>query len=157
VARDPAIGTRDCPKCRKAIDRRATFCTSCKQLVATHVVCGSCGELHVPDDLELCWKCGARMRADDKILCPRCFDWSGYEDEFPCEKCGFDPNRPPEATPVGGSAATSTVGVSDGSSLGNGAERAAAEVNGTLVQCPTCYSTVKAGPRCSVCTAVMEI
>src|SRR5207248_1436687 len=94
---DRRFGERFCPKCEKAIDRRATYCIHCKQTIAANIACPHCQEPRVPDDLELCWKCGQRMRQEEQIDCPSCFSWRGYESQFPCQNCGFDPKA--EAAP----------------------------------------------------------
>lgn len=165
---DKNIGERPCPNCSKMIDRRATVCRHCKQTIASHVTCPHCQEPRVPNDLEFCWKCGLKMRDGEKIECPRCFSFQGYENEFPCPICGFDPKEPEPI--VVAAAFTSTTGydggLSAGVSTGNDGAPAISvpapdpepepEPVVSLVQCPTCYSMVEAGPRCSVCTGLLN-
>jgi hypothetical protein len=161
VQPDKPAGDRPCPNCSKPVDSRAAFCIHCKQTVATHVVCPHCQEAHVPSDLELCWKCGLRMREDEQVDCPQCFSWRGYEEQFPCPHCGYDPKAgvapvPPVGDPI------LTVNADDGG--GNG--KVSAEPPGSapltpppplpLVQCSICYSMVEPGPRCPICTSVLE-
>ncbi|HEY6141046.1 MAG TPA: tubulin-like doman-containing protein [Thermoanaerobaculia bacterium] len=158
------FGERPCPKCDKPIDRRAAFCIHCRQTIAAHIDCPHCQEPRVPDDLELCWKCGQRMRQEEQIDCPSCFSWRGYESQFPCQNCGFDPNveatavlppaMSPAAPPVAGprmltvaDPAPPTAAVAD---------PPLAVAVAAPVQCPICYSQVDAGPRCSICNALLQ-
>jgi hypothetical protein len=159
---DKRIGDRPCPNCSKSIDSRAVFCVHCKQTIASHVTCPHCQEAHVPGDLELCWNCGLRMREDEQIDCAQCFSWRGYEEQFPCPLCGFDPKVGIAPVAAAGDPILS-VRTDDGD--GNG--KASAEPPGpaplpppvpmALVQCPICYSMVEPGPRCPICTSVLEI
>jgi hypothetical protein len=161
VQPDKRAGDRPCPNCSKPVDARATFCIHCKQTIATHVVCPHCQEPHVPNDLDLCWKCGLRMREDEQIDCPQCFSWRGYEDQFPCPHCGYDPKAGVAPVPPAGHPLI-TVRAADGG--GNG--KATAEppepepptppAELPLTQCSICYSMVEPGPRCPVCTSVLE-
>jgi predicted RNA-binding Zn-ribbon protein involved in translation (DUF1610 family) len=160
VTPDKGVGVRDCPNCGKSIDRRATFCIHCQKIVAQHVPCPNCQEPRVPDDLDFCWKCGLKMREEEKIECPRCFSWRGYENEFPCTVCGFDPKADP-AQEAGGDASSPSDSATGQNAAGAGASHdpAAApppEPSLPLVQCPTCYSMVEPGPRCSVCEGLLE-
>lgn len=157
AATEKSAGERPCPSCAQPIDRRATFCVHCKKTVARHVTCPHCQEPRVPDDLEFCWKCGLKMREEEKIECPRCFSFRGYEREFPCPVCGFDLS--PEAAASDGSASALLASVSSGGN--GGAPRPAPpepepEPMTALVQCPTCYSMVTSGPRCAVCSGLLE-
>jgi hypothetical protein len=101
------------------------------------------------------------MREDEQIDCPQCFSWRGYEEQFPCPHCGYDPKAgvaplPPVGHPL------ITVRAADGG--GNGkvtaeppepeAPTPPAEL--PLTQCSICYSMVEPGPRCPVCTSVLE-
>jgi hypothetical protein len=147
------------------IDRRAIFCRHCKQTIAQHVQCPNCQEPRVPDDLEFCWKCGLKMRTDERIECPRCFSWRGYEDEFPCRVCGFDPKEPiTEAAgavpgvegPMGAQPAASGMPEGSGGMPLPAAVAPEPAPAPAQVQCPTCYSMVEAGPRCSVCSGLLE-
>lgn len=165
VAPDKNIGERPCPNCHELIDRRAIFCRHCKQTIAQHVPCPHCQEPRVPDDLEFCWKCGLKMRDDEKIECPRCFSWRGFEEEFPCHVCGFDPKEPnPEPAVASTPAADNSMDVRPADDAipgrnGNSprpVEEATSAPTPALVQCPTCYSMVEPGPRCSVCTGLLE-
>jgi len=152
-----SAGDRPCPNCDKPVDRRAVFCRHCKQTIARHVACPHCQEPRVPDDLELCWKCGLKMREEEKIECPRCFSFRGYEREFPCPTCGFDLTEE-SAAPASSDSSGSASGI--GSNGGNGSppRRPAQEPEAAalMVQCPTCYSMVTEGPRCSVCSGLLE-
>jgi hypothetical protein len=147
------VAERPCPSCGESIDVRAVFCRHCRQTVAQHVTCSHCGETRVPDDLEHCWKCGTRMRAAEKIDCPQCFSFHGYEAEFPCPICGYNLNgtspKPEETAPPP---------VSSLSGLGKTVqpeEQIAAPPPAQLIECPTCYSMVEPGPRCSVCQGLL--
>jgi len=158
-----SVGERPCPNCGRQIDRRATFCVHCKKTVATHVTCPHCQEPRVPDDLALCWRCGQRMSDEDMIDCPQCFDFRGFKSAFPCPSCGFDLAAAPAGAAAG---AASPIAAPNGSGAAatadNGGPRLTAEVvvepppAAGLVQCPTCYSMVKAGPNCAVCSGLLE-
>ena len=153
---DKSVGERPCPNCGQGVDRRAIYCTHCKKIVARHVPCPHCQEPRVPDDLELCWKCGLRMREEEKIDCPRCFSFRGYEREFPCPTCGFDLTEENAVPAASGSDGVPSAGY--GTNGGNGAppSREPEPPVPIQVQCPTCYSMVAAGPRCEVCSGLLE-
>jgi len=156
-----SYGERPCPSCGLPVDRRAVFCRHCKQTVARHVRCPHCQEARVPDDLEVCWKCGLKMRDEEQIDCPRCLSFRGYLEDFPCAVCGFDPRQPPEEMEVDGETAASVPPESprSGTSSGNGGSpppATASEPAEDLVQCPTCYSLVNTGLRCSICSGLLE-
>ena len=100
----PETMTRPCPACEKEINIRAVFCTFCKKEVSRHIECPHCGELRVPDDMNICWKCGRSLQSDEKIECPKCFSFKGYRNEFPCKVCGCslgDERKAGEAEPTG--------------------------------------------------------
>jgi hypothetical protein len=146
---------RPCPKCAKPVDQRATYCTSCKQSIATHVSCPHCQESRVPDDLDFCWKCGLRMREGEQVECPQCFSWRGYEDEYPCPICTFDLKNG-GATPPIGSPILTIVAEDNAADVVTVAEPMPA-MTPVLVQCSTCYSNVAPGARCSVCDTPLEV
>ncbi len=149
----PKPSERPCLNCGKSIDRRAIFCIHCKKAIARHIPCPHCKEPRVPDDLKFCWRCGLELQEEEKIECPRCFSWRGYKREFPCQICGF------ELTSEQMAAAYNSVPESRHSSTkSTGSEPSqAAPVPAAKIQCPTCYSMVEAGPRCSVCAGLLEI
>ncbi len=161
VTPDKSVGERPCPNCNKSIDRRAVFCTHCKKTIARHIPCPHCQEPRIPNDLEFCWKCGLKMRDEEKIECPRCFSWRGYEAEFPCPECGFNPKEDVRQGSIAPGAEVSPAALGDVSGRVNAPERSVvtepvAQPIVALVQCPTCYSMVEPGPRCSVCTGLMD-
>lgn len=166
VLPDKRFGERACPNCRTSIDRRAIYCTHCREMIAQPVACPHCEEPRVPSDLEFCWKCGHKMREEEQLDCPRCFSWRGRMDQFPCPHCSFDPtgSEDPGPGPVG----TTVLSVADPTPPETAAaptdERSAPSAATTvqeplpvtLVQCPICYSMVAPEAQCSVCTAVLE-
>ena len=152
---------RACPNCRESIPIRATFCTHCKQKIAVNEPCPHCNEA-VPNDLESCWNCGNHLRRGNWIDCPECHAWSGYEDELPCPECGHDPRRATSPTDdgpsvsSGGAAGATPKPSDDGFEMPpTPAPVADSEEAPSSVECPTCYTLVAAGPRCSECDGLL--
>jgi hypothetical protein len=146
------FGDRPCPKCAKPVDKRAIYCTHCKQTIAKHVACPNCNEPRVPDDLELCWKCELPMRHDAQIDCPQCFSWRGYEDAFPCPNCGYDPKLGPVMPIAEPPPPDNVAQMPDPAPIATAAQ----PLHDVLVQCTTCYANVKQDARCAVCDNVLE-
>jgi hypothetical protein len=170
---------RPCPRCGESIDARAIVCRYCKEAFASHMTCPHCGEERVPDDLENCWRCGNKIRDIERIECPQCFGFVGFESEFPCPHCGYDPRgrfeeeyaaeaadgpTAPEAEPEMGAAAAAAPQDEEpgGSEESKGVpppptdRGAIREDSKKQVECPTCFSMVAAGPKCSVCGGLLD-
>ncbi len=101
------------------------------------------------------------MRDEEQIDCPRCLSFRGYPEDFPCSVCGFDLAQQVEEVEVSGETPGSVPPVDPfpGASSGNGGSPAPAAVDepaADLVQCPTCYSLVNTGPRCSICSGLLD-
>lgn len=165
---DRSFGERDCPKCGRAIDRRAIYCTHCKETIAEHVPCPNCREPRVPSDLELCWSCGQKMREEERIECSRCFSWQGYANELPCPNCGFDPDADAVTAAVAGTPVLPISTRQERESAfpggGNGHGESPADLTDAFpivtmpaarVQCPICYDLVDPGALCAVCGGVL--
>ncbi|MCG8455098.1 MAG: zinc ribbon domain-containing protein [Holophagales bacterium] len=164
---------RPCPNCGEEIDVRARRCRHCKNHVAEIRPCPTCGA-KVPSDFEECWSCGEKLRRGEKMECPECHAFQGYIDEFPCPECSYDPDAPPIEVPassaMGGNgslpaAETPTAPEKSASKAGpeptseartaTAEPEAEAETGEALVECPTCYSLVEAGPKCAVCDGLL--
>lgn len=158
--------TRPCPNCTEAIDVRAGFCKHCKNHIAEIGICPTCEE-KVPSDLKECWNCGHRLKQGELLDCPQCLSWSGELEDYPCLECGYDPANPVSAPRKNPSEAVSlpeiTPGVSGGmvpASTGSvstvvAEPEVALEASSELIECPTCYSMVEPGTKCSECDGLL--
>lgn len=158
--------TRSCPKCGDEIDVRAKKCRHCKNHVAEIVPCPTCAA-KVPSDFEQCWNCGDSLRRGEKMECPDCHAFEGYADDFPCPECGYDPDLPlvdiPAVGTEGGSGDLQSKTGTAEAPAGNfypateSIHETALEPDASpeLVECPTCYSMVEPGPKCSECEGLL--